>query len=156
VENWECKGCKALTSASTDECWNCHTIKGSTPSTLAMAAARVKAQERERDLRPRVVSLVVAQVLLFIAAAVGAAIVVKPIYCLIAYSNGCPYKVPELKLIFLAISPLVVVAVDVALIFLVAPTRVPLKFAEEFVHNKRPKFLRHWYSKLLAKSYSRT
>ena len=155
VEHWECNGCKALTSASLNECWNCHSVKGSMPSTQAVAAAKAAVQESERDSRPRVFSLILAQVGLFIAAAAVAAIVVKPIYCLVAYSNGCPYKVPEFKLVLLAISPFVVVAVDVAVIFLVAPTRVPLKFAEAFVHNKRPKFLRRWYSKLLVKSYAR-
>ncbi|WP_219851896.1 hypothetical protein, partial [Methylibium rhizosphaerae] len=156
VEHWECRACRALTSTHLNQCWNCHSIKGELPPVEIDACANAGAHERGMNSPSRVSSLAVAQVLLFVSISIALSVVVKPIYCFVAYSNGCPYKLPELKLVFLAIAPFMVVAVDVVLIFLVAPGRVPPEVVEAFVHHNRPKFLRRWYSKLVARSYSRS
>jgi len=156
VEHWECKACNALSPTSAIACWKCHSEKGLVPTAEAAEAIKKEARDSQREANPRSSSLAFAQVLLFVAAAILVAFVVKPAYCFVAYSNGCPYKIPELKFVFLAITPFAVVAVDLALIFLVAPNTVPLAFAETYVHRNRPKFLRTLYSKFLSQSYSRT
>lgn len=156
MDHWECKVCSALNQASGSACWKCLSVKGLVPTAETAAAIRKSSEDRQRDANPSGSSLAFAQVIFFIVLAILVALVVKPIYCFVAYSNGCPYKIPELKFVFLAITPFAVVAVDLALIFLVAPSTVPLAFAEAFVHRNRPKSLRTLYSKLLLRSYSRT
>lgn len=150
-EHWECRACKSLSSPSLNVCWNCKVIRDTSPNPEASAY----------DQEARVRSLAVTQFLLQVVVVVALSlVVVKPVYCFVAYSNACPYEVPELRLVSLiaaiAMAPFTMVAVDVALIMFFAPSRVSRKVAEEFMHRKRPQFLRRWYSKLLRISYSRT
>jgi hypothetical protein len=156
VDHWECNGCKALTSPTLDECWNCGAPKGSLPTLDAAAAGKSARQAAERTSNPRLWSLVLGQSFLQVIAAVASVILIKAVYCSIAYKYGCPYRSPDVTLIFLALLPFLVVAVDVASIYLVAPSSVSREVAEAVLHRGRPSFLRQWYSKLLVKSYSRT
>lgn len=158
MEHWECKGCNALTPSNVNECWRCLAVKGSDPSATEVVAGKARAHAQDREKNPRLLALANAQVWLQLAACivvVSLVVMIEPVYCLIAYSGGCPSDLPDIDLFFLAISPFVMVAVDLILIFQVAPQHVPLEIAERLMHYDRPKFLHRWYSALLVKSYSR-
>jgi hypothetical protein len=158
MEHWECKGCKALTPLNVNECWRCLAVKGSDPSPKEVVAGKARAHAQDRERNPRVLALANAQFWLQIAACIFVAsllVMVEPVYCLVVYSGGCPSDLPEIELFILAASPLLVVAVDLILIYHVAPQHVPIEFAERFMRHERPKFLLRWYSGLLVKSYNR-
>ena len=154
MEYWECQVCKALTLVPWAQCWQCQSTCGTSDLSETSATQRAAMRRFLRDRNQSASPLLNTQFGLILASSALAIWALLPLYCHLFSSRNCSYQ-GGFKLLFVLAVPFILVAIDLYVIFRVAPFRVPRHIAETYLHNGKPAFLRRWYSRLLVQSYNK-